>query len=467
MASSAFLQSLRWSVALSSLCLLLAAGCATSSLPDVAALTRAAGQGTPEVVGTKGKLPPGRARALLGREVEGARSADLIKKTTRLMESLSGHPLTSGNKITLLVDGPATYKAMFEAMTSARNSINFETFIFSDDEIGRKFADLFVQKQAEGVEVNLIYDSVGSLHTAPDFFQRLRASGVNVLEFNPVNPLKLKKRLRVTQRDHRKVLVVDGRVGIAGGVNVSGVYSRPSSPISSGSSSGEGWRDTDVLVEGPAVAELQHAFLETWQHQKGPPLADRDYFPRLEAKGRSLVEVIPSFPGEIHRLTYVMYVAALQNALYSIDLTTPYFVPDRQIMKAITDAVQRGVEVRIIVPGSSDETLAFYAGRSHYEDLLESGVKIYERRDRMVHAKTAVIDGVWSTVGSTNLDLWSFARNNEINVMVIGTTFANELEGLFERDLAVSDGITKESWSRRSAGSRVKETFSRLLSHWL
>ena len=456
------------------LCLLMAGGCATS-LPNVPALTEATSGAKPEIAGPGGKLPPRQARTLLTREAERADAENLIKKTVALMESLSGHPLTSGNKVTLLIDGPATYGAMFKAIGTARDHVNFETFTFGDDEVGRKFADLLVRKQAEGVQVNLMYDSVGSLGTPAAFFQRLRDSGINVLEFNPVNPLKARKKLLSTQRDHRKVLVVDGRIGFTGGVNISNVYSgSPSSPsggpFSTGRPAGtskEGWRDTHVMIEGPAVAELQRSFLKAWEYQKGKPLAAKDYFPHLDAKGSALAEVIASYPGETHRLTYITYVAAIENAKYSIDLTTAYFVPDRQLMKAVTDAARRGVEVRIVLPNSSDSSLALYAGRFHYEDLLESGVQVYERRGRMIHAKTVVIDGVWSTVGSTNMDLWSFIRDNEINVVVIGTDFADELEKLFEEDIAESDEITKEQWSKRPLFDRAKEFFSILFSHWL
>ena len=197
------------------------------------------------------------------------------------------------------------------------------------------------------------------------------------------------------------------------------------------------------------MAELQRSFIKTWDHQKGPPLADRNYFPKLEAQGKALAQVIPSFPGETNRLTYVMYVAAIKNARNSIDLTTPYFVPDHQMRKAIAEAAKRGVAVRIVLPGSSDSNLVINAGRSFYSDLLESGVRLFELRDRMVHAKTAVIDGVWSTVGSTNMDLQSFLYNNEINVIVIGKDFADKMEEMFEQDLTASDEVTGEKWSQR------------------
>ncbi|MBI4766092.1 MAG: cardiolipin synthase [Deltaproteobacteria bacterium] len=442
-------------------------GCA-ALLPDVTALTENTVPSPPGIVGPEGKLTEMQARAVLSREQQGVNAEELIMKTVALMESVGGHSLTAGNKITLLIDGPATYEAMFRTIESAKDHINFETYIFSDDEVGRKFADLMIRKQAEGVQVNLLYDAVGSISTPDAFFQRLGDAGLNVLEFNPVNPLKIRKKLLTIQRDHRKVVVIDGKIAFTGGVNISSVYYGSSSSMSrQPGGSKESWRDTHMKIEGPAVAELQRSFIQTWDHQKGPPLADRNYFPKLEARGKALAQVIPSLPGETNRLTYVMYVAAIKNARNSIRLTTPYFVPDRQMRKAIIEAAKRGVEVRIVLPGSSDSNLIINAGRSFYSDLLQSGVRLYEFRDRMVHAKTAVIDGVWSTVGSTNLDLQSFLHNNEINVIVIGKDFAGKMEEMFAQDVAASDEVTDQKWSQRPGLNRIKEFLARLLAPWL
>jgi cardiolipin synthase len=291
---------------------------------------------------------------------------------------------------------------------------------------------------------------------------------VNVLEFNPVNPLKAKRRMFLTQRDHRKTMIVDGKVAFTGGVNISSVYSKsPSALANEDTWRWEGWRDTHVQIEGPAVAQIQNLFLETWSDQKGPPLSPKDYFPPLERKGSELIKIIGSTPGEMGRLTYVMYVSAVRKSQDFIHMTMAYFVPDRQSKNALADAARRGVDVKLVLPSSSDSNLTFYAGRSHYEDLLESGVKIYERQSALLHAKTAVIDGVWSTVGSTNFDLWSFVRNNEINALILGVDFAKEMEELFKKDLAESKEITQEEWSRRPIRNRLKEFFARLISHWL
>jgi cardiolipin synthase len=391
-----------------------------------------------------------------------------LQANALLMESLTGHPLTAGNHATLLVDGPATFSAMSAAITGAKDHINLETFIFGDDEIGRPFADLLLQKRSEGVQVNLIYDGAGSMATPSAFFERLREGGINVVEFNPLNPLRANRELLSTRRDHRKVMIIDGKVAFTGGVNISGVYSS-NAPKSVHSEEGDalGWRDTHVMIEGPAVAQFQELFLKTWHDQRGPDLGDRNYFPAMERMGNELITVIGSTPGDMNRLTYIMYVSAVQHSRRSVQLTNAYFVPDRQMIHALIDAAKRGVDVVLVLPGVSDSNLALYAGRSHYGDLLEAGIKLYERRDRMSHAKTAVIDGVWSTIGSTNLDLWSFMRNDEINAIILGVDFANQMEQLIEKDIAESRRITRERWSRRPIMMRLKEIFARLISHWL
>ena len=459
---------LKGTVTLLSLCLLSMVGC-TTTLPDVSILEQSLiSSGIPTVVGPRGQLSQREAKQTIAKVREKAGSAALLEEHISLMQSLSGHPLTSGNKAELLVDGPATNEAIFKAISQAKDHVNLETFIFADDEVGRQVANLLLQKQTEGIQVNLIYDSIGSMSTPAAFFQRLKDGGVSVLEFNPVNPLKAKKKVLITQRDHRKTMIVDGRIAFTGGVNISSVYSKsPSSSADEDTWRWEGWRDTHVQIEGPAVAQLQKLFFETWSDQKGPALAPKDYFPPLDRKGSELVKIIGSTPGEMSRLTYVMYVSAIKKSQDFVHMTMAYFVPDRQSKNVLREAARRGVDVKLVLPSTSDSNLTFYAGRSHYGDLLESGVKVYERQSSILHAKTAVIDGVWSTVGSTNFELWSFMRNNEINAIILGADFANEMEELFNKDLAESKKITPEYWSRRPIFDRMKEFFARIVSHWL
>jgi len=382
---------------------------------------------------------------------------------------VSDSPLLTGNRVRLLMDGPETYRAMFAAITTARDHINMESYIFEDDEVGLRFADALIEKQRQGVQVNLIYDSVGTLGTPAEFFQRLRDSGVRTLEFNPIDPTTATAGWDVNQRDHRKLLIVDGLVVFLGGINISSVYSGSSfRRHSKADLHGElPWRDTDLQIEGPVVAEFQKLFLATWQAQHGEPLAPRKYYPTLQPQGKEVVRAIGSSPDAEFSLIYVTLLSAIGSAETEVWLTNAYFVPDPQLLAALEAAAARGVDVRLVLPGSSDSALVFNAGRSYYEQLLQAGVTIFERRGALMHSKTAVIDGVWSTVGSTNLDWRSFLHNQEVNAVVLGTEFGDRMRAAFESDVAQSEQITLEQWKRRPYSLRAKERFARLWQYWL
>ncbi len=423
-------------------------------------------QAPPHIASAKGLLSPKQSKALMERLERSVDATDMLERYSAVIESVNESALTKGNKVTLLVDGAATYAAMFKAVENARDHINIETYTIEDleDETGRKFADLLLQKQAEGLQVNLIYDSLGSFTTPAAFFQRLRDGGIHVVEFNPTSPLRAHGKWRLAKSDHRKILIIDGKVAITGGVNISQVYS--SEPSGAGDEKGAQmpWRDTDIQVEGPAVAELQKLFLDTWQRQKGATLSDRTYFPEIKEQGNTLVEVLGSTQGETNRTTFIMYVAAITFAENSLHLTNAYFAPDPQIIKALTDAAKRGVDVKIILPGPTDRSLALYAGQYHFSDLLKSGVKLYKRRNVLLHAKTLVIDGVWSTVGSTNMEWWSFSSNDEVNAVILSREFAAEMEKMFAGDLAESDQIRWEEWKKRPLLLKIREWFSHLFA---
>lgn len=422
---------------------ILGLGAACATVPRVSETIAEAPAGGPpgRLVSAKGLLSPAISRAIMERLKRSVAPTDLLDRQTAVMESVSQSPLTKGNKVTLLVDGPATYAAMFKAIENARVNINLESYIFEDDATGRKFADLLLQKQAAGVQVNLIYDSIGSSNTTAAFFQRLRDGGIQVVEFNQINPLKAHGKWGLIQRDHRKILITDGKLAIVGGVNISQVYSSGVSRKKVAVKPALPWRDTDVQIEGPGVAEFQKLFLDTWVNQKGPELAGPSYFPHLEEKGTALVRAVGSTPGETNRLTFVAYVSAITFAEHSVHLTNAYFIPDDQILKAFTDAARRGVDVKLILPSTTDSRLALDAQQYNYSRLLKGGVKVYERRKALLHAKTAVIDGVWSTVGSTNMDDWSFVSNDEVNAVILSREVAVEMEEMFAKDLAASDEI--------------------------
>ena len=447
----------------------------------------------------KGPLSFQQSREILAKLASKAgQETSIFDRHLALEETVADSPLLIGNKATLLRDGPATYQAMFAAIRSARDFVLLETYIIEDDEIGRQFADALIAKRAQGVEVALLYDSVGAFSTPREFFTRLSDAGVKVVEFNPVNPLTAKAGWQVNQRDHRKVLVVDNRVAFVGGINISSVYSSGSRPGSGGNRSkssrnelvasvepggagaatvapaqrndagpGTPWRDTHLQLEGPVVAEFRKMFIDAWNAQKGKPLAMRNATAAPKTAGPDIVRAIGSSPDEPYSQIYATLISAINSAESTVWLTNAYFVPDPQLLGALVAAAKRGVDVKIVLPSKSDFWLVLHAGRSFYEELLAGGVKIYERRDALLHAKTAVIDGVWSTIGSTNLDWRSFLHNHEINAVILGADFGAEMQRMFQADLAASDPITLEQWQRRPLSNRMAEMTGRLWSRWL
>lgn len=454
-----------------SLVLLFSASCATA--PKVSEVFEASqsASAAPVILSAKGHVSSeAESRRLIRSLAPSEYPKDLMERQTAVMEHISGTLLSKGNRVTLLADGEGTYSAMFAAIRDAKETINLETFIFDDSKIGKKFADLLISKRSEGVEVNIIFDSVGCLSVSASFFRRMRQEGVRVLEFNPVNPFKTRGSWHIFRRDHRKILVVDGKIAFTGGVNISSVYAAGISGMGQ-YEKGQGyqrpWRDTDIKVEGPAVADFQKLFFETWYAQKGPELPEQNYFPQLTEMGNDLVLVIGSSSGERNRITFVMYVSAIDFAETSLHITNAYFVPDRQTLASMIAAAGRGVDVKIILPKESDNPLALYAGRFYYSNLLKAGVKLYARRNVVLHAKTAVIDGVWSTVGSTNMDFWSLLHNDEVNAVIISREFAAEMERMFSADLSESDEITLEEWRNRPLLPRLREWFLHLFSHVL
>lgn len=441
----------------------------SSALPRIVPDMAQAPSAPVQLDGIHGPLSAERSKAILDRLKSTHAETNIFDVHLAIEESVAGSPLTEGNKVDLLQDGPSTYQSMIKAIEAARDHINMETYILDDDEVGQRFADALIARQLKGVQVNLIRDSVGTLGTPSAFFTRLTDAGIKVLEYNPVNPATAKTGWDVNQRDHRKLLIVDGRIAFLGGINISSVYSGGSLSASSKTRpSGDlPWRDTDLRIEGPVVADLQKLFIATWTAQKGEPLAARDYFPPLERKGTEVIRAIGSSPDEPFSQIYATLISALQSAQTEIWLTNAYFVPDPQLLAVLKEAAARGVDVKLVLPSSTDSWLVFHAGRAYYNELLEANVKLYERRDALLHVKTAVIDGVWSTVGSTNLDWRSFLHNDEVNVVVLGTEFAKKMQAAFMADLAKSNEIKLEKWQRRSLVVRAKEQMGRLWEYWL
>ena len=450
-------------------CLLACAGCA--SIPDAARMMQMPYAQAVKFESARGQVSTAKNAAIIRALKNRSGDIDILQKHLAMEQAINvDSPLVLGNKLVLLEDGPATYQAMFAAMRQAKDHINLETYIFEDDIVGQLFADLLLERQAAGIQVNLIHDSVGCLNTPKEFFERLRAGGIQVLEFNPVNPLAGNKiEWLLNNRDHRKLLVVDGRVAFLGGINISESYSSGPSGRSNRKKEANpaGWRDTHLKIEGPVAEQFQKLFIDTWSKQKGPPLAEKNYFPKLHPQGGEIVRAIGSASADPYSLIYLTLLSAIDSAEQRVYLTNAYFVPDPQFIKSLTDAAQRGVDVNLILPGHTDSWAVFHAGRSHYSGLLRAGVKIHERRGAVMHSKTASIDGVWSTIGSTNLDWRSFLHNDELNAVILGRDFARQMDAMFARDLAESDAIDLERWEQRSLPTRVKEWAARLVEYWL
>lgn len=453
--------------------LLVCLGCSLiaccSSPPELAKAARAGATPT-RIQSAHGLLSEAQSAAILKRLQQRGDNSSLARHVA-FEEALLDRPLVAGNQVRLLQDGTATYAAMFAAIAKARDHINLETYIFEGDEVGQRFLDLLLQKQAEGIQINIIYDSVGSLNTPHAFFERMRTAGMHVLEYNPINPLKANGKWLINNRDHRKLLVVDGQIAFLGGVNISSVYSRGSRLFKHEIPAKQGapWRDTHLQLEGPVVADFQHDFLAAWERQGGETLtvSPRHYYPTLASRGKELVRAITSTSDEGDSQIYLALLSAISHAEKQAYLTNAYFVPDGQFLQTLIDAAARGVDVRLILPGSTDSWVALQAGHSYYQPLLAAGVKIYERRGALMHAKTAVVDGVWSTVGSSNLDWRSFIHNDELNAEVLGPDFAAQMLQMFEYDAAQSNLIELAAWEKRPLHQRIKEWSARLWAYWL
>jgi cardiolipin synthase A/B len=415
---------------------------------------------TLSVIGPRGQLDR-RTRERLTRELARFGDDNLLERHLATMQAVSDAPLITGNRVKLLVDGPRSYAAMFGAISAARRHINIEMYIFDEARHGEQaLTDLLVERASQGVAINVLYDAVGSSATPPAVFDKLRDAGVRLCAFNPLD-LAANRTGSFVQRDHRKIVVVDTLQAFTGGINFSATYtssSRIRRPRVIDAKK-DGWRDTQIQVQGPAVTEMQRLFLASWSKQKCPEMPALDYLPQPAEAGSTLLRIDASSVDARRNETYIAAISAVTFAVKSIDLTMAYFSPDSQLEDALRDAAKRGVKVRLLLPGISDFGGIVQAGRAHYMRLLKDGVAIFEERRSLLHAKTLAIDGIWSTVGSANWDWLSFARNDEINVVVIDQGFAAEMRELFEEDLSQATAITQAEWKKRPFRQKLRERF--------
>lgn len=366
--------------------------------------------------------------------------------------------MRTGNRAVLLRDGRATFPSMLDAIAGAKQHVNVATYTFASDATGRLFADALVERARAGVEVNVLYDAIGTYDASQAVFDTMTAGGVNVVEYHPIRPWKA--RWGWWRRDHRKILVVDGAVGFAGGLNIADLYAAPEK-------GGSGWRDTHLKLEGPAVADLQRFFIAVWRRAGGRRLAKKRYVPMPVRVGETPARIIGNTLLWNRWAIRRAALEAFRAATKSIWIANAYFVPDGPILGEILRARGRGVDVRLMTPHFSDNPVVAAATRSHYAMLMEEGVRIFEWTGPMLHAKTMVVDGLWSAVGSFNLDRWSLLNNLEVSVNLFDPVVGAELQKMFEDDLAGCVEITRVGWAARSNKDRLKEWLAMWLAPWL
>jgi len=443
------------------------AGCAPVPEAKVnQAIEQAAdGAETPLLVGARGPLSPEQSKAVLARLQTEARESDVLARHLAIEQAIAETPLVVGNKTQLLRDGAQAFHAIFAAIRQARKHVHLEYYIVEDvQNDGEHLSDLLTAKRREGVQVALIYDSYGSARTPSQFFDRLKDAGVQLVSFNSLNPLEARAGYAPNDRDHRKILVADGAVGIVGGVNLSTDYESGSLATSKkpGQPPPEYWRDTDLQIEGPVIAQLQTLFLETWKQQKGPALEDADFFPTVSPKGNEVIRIIGSGPDDKLPRYYTTLLSAIRNAEQNVWISTAYFVPTSQEVEDLEQAARRGIDVRLLLPGKRDYSLSLAVGHSHYSELLEAGVKIYETKDAILHSKSATVDGVWTVIGSSNFDHRSVLFNDEVDAVVLGRATASELQAILDSEMRDAAPVDREAWSHRPLGDRFEERFSRI-----
>ena len=376
----------------------------------------------------------------------------------RTMSVMLGPALVPGNRTRALVNGDEIFPEMLAAIRGARRSISFEMYIYWKGSVGEQFTAALVERARSGVKVHVIIDALGSQKIEKSVIGRLRDAGARVVLYNPV---RWDTIARMNNRTHRKIMVIDGALGYTGGAGIGDEWSGDAQDAAH-------WRDTHFRLEGPAVAQMQAAFMENWIEVTGEVLHGPDYFPELRPAGGELAQFMVSSPGgggESAQLLYLMSIAAARR---SIQLSAAYFVPDDNEVRQLVEAAARGVRVQIIVPGPITDTAAVRrASRSTWGELLRAGVEIYEYQPTFYHVKVMTVDGLWVTAGSTNFDTRSFSTNDEANLNVYDRAFAAAQERIFEQDLERSRRITLEQWERRPFSEKLWDHALGLLSSQL
>ena len=372
------------------------------------------------------------------------------------VEALTDAPIVGGNKVEMLENGDAIFPAILREIKNAKSTITFAQYLFKDGALAREVIQSFAERCRNGVKGYLLLDSHGSSEVPDElstmatqagckleFFRRIRAPQV-------ILPWKL---LRYNYRNHRRILVIDGRIGFTGGYGISDAW------LGDGRTA-DHWRDSNLRIEGPAVKQLQAAFAESWLEATGDLLGGDGFFPRLEPRGKTPAQVVKSSPVGGSFQNYLLYLLSITSAKKSILITNSYFIPDERMIDSLLKAKQRGVRVVVLVPGKIDHKITYRASRRYYGQMLLGGVEIFEYMDALLHSKTMVVDGVWATVGSTNFDNRSFALNEELNMTLYDRSLARQLEDTFAEDLKRARKITFEEWENRGFKEKFFELFT-------
>jgi cardiolipin synthase A/B len=373
----------------------------------------------------------------------------------RAAEALTGAPITTGNEAELLINGDQIFPAFLETIGSAERTLNVQTYVYWRGEIATEVAGAICRKAREGVRCNVILDALGAAKMEPSLIRELEAAGVRTIKFRPPKPYAVR---RVANRTHRRLLIADGAVGMTGGVGIASEWTGDAEDP-------DHWRDTHVRVRGPVVRGMQGAFAENWLEGTGEVLAGEDYLPDLEpVEGGGPMQLVRSSAKVGDTNVEALYYLAIASARQSMELTAAYFVPRPAFAEALAEAAERGVEVRILVPGShTDKELVRVAGRAAYGRLLGAGVRIFEFKPTMLHAKSLVVDGAWASVGTVNFDNRSFQLHDEVTLCVWDRRFAGQLNEQFERDLERAEEIDPQRWNGRALHQRAIEAGTRLL----
>jgi cardiolipin synthase len=365
------------------------------------------------------------------------------------IQRVYGTRFVDGNRVTLLWKGKESFRQIFDKVRDAKHLLCLEFYIFRNDETGQELAEILRQKVSEGVEVYLLHDHFGSFGTPLSFWRSLREAGIKV---RASRPFKWAAPFRYVHRDHKKLIIIDGTMAFTGGLNIANEY-RGYHRLKKR----DGWRDTGIFLEGPAAGELLERFKRSWEIWKGEPIS----FSGNDVKAADGLPVLPVFARSAkgRRRMRKLFYYSINGAIRSIYLTTAYFTPSRRLVQILENAVARGVEVKLLLPGKTDISSAHYAGRAFFAKLLRAGVRIYNYSGEILHAKTAVFDGLWSIIGSANLDFQSLRRNDEGNVGILDSDFGRQMVEMFNEDLENSAEITLDEWLRRPLCDKVKEYF--------